>query len=628
MANIIQNVANIRAASAGKAVRETIAAGIEAINEEVVSTTGKQTALEDQFVQVIQGATDDNPSPIEIETARGGFPILNDRLNSVDADLAEKASIVALAAVASGGPKAVTLVAQMTDILKTYVYTGAQGGYSNGHWYWWNGTAWTNGGVYQSTGITNGSVNREAVNFYKVNTDNFIDVNNLDVGYYHYTTGAHVNNALYLTTKLIPVIPGDQFIKSGIGMVTYWDASEEFVSGVNTSDPNIFLIPEGISYVKVALDLAAKYTYILAKGTLLPNFEDEQLIVRENNLDKDIIFKAANMDFLIQSSLNLFDKSLATYGYFNYITGAYVTTFDFMSTPYIPVIVDYIYSISGIAHVTFWGVNNVFISGVYDSTFTIPDGTLTVRFGLYPENIDTDMMVLGEVYPTVYIPYDEYEIDVTKVKTSITVNSPLDSMVLAGIGDSMTYGNDYLINLTALLNLDSAINYGENGTTIASNLACYGGASRAMCLRYGEMTNTTDLVTVLGGTNDYGFNTPLGTLGDVVNTTFYGALKILIEGLYTKYPTQRIFFFTPLQRDWEEDDFVWGGVNDIGLTLKQYVDVIKEMCAVYSIPALDLYSTSGITGANLSSYTSDGLHLVAIGNTRIAKQMSSFMEQN
>lgn len=57
----------------------------------------------------------------------------------------------ALAAV--GGPLVAATAAAMTDRTKVYVYTGSETGYTSGHWYYWNGSAWTDGGVYQSTGI-------------------------------------------------------------------------------------------------------------------------------------------------------------------------------------------------------------------------------------------------------------------------------------------------------------------------------------------------------------------------------------------------------------------------------------------------------------------------------------------
>jgi hypothetical protein len=50
-----------------------------------------------------------------------------------------------------GTPLVASTVSQMTDHDKIYVYVGSETGYTSGNWYYWNGSAWTSGGVYNST---------------------------------------------------------------------------------------------------------------------------------------------------------------------------------------------------------------------------------------------------------------------------------------------------------------------------------------------------------------------------------------------------------------------------------------------------------------------------------------------
>ena len=50
--------------------------------------------------------------------------------------------------LASGAPTPVSLASAMTDTSKLYVYTGSESGYTAGHWYYYNGSAWTDGGLY------------------------------------------------------------------------------------------------------------------------------------------------------------------------------------------------------------------------------------------------------------------------------------------------------------------------------------------------------------------------------------------------------------------------------------------------------------------------------------------------
>ena len=53
-----------------------------------------------------------------------------------------------IGALANGSPTPVATVAEMTDESAVYLYTGSETGYTAGNWYYYNGTAWTSGGVY------------------------------------------------------------------------------------------------------------------------------------------------------------------------------------------------------------------------------------------------------------------------------------------------------------------------------------------------------------------------------------------------------------------------------------------------------------------------------------------------
>lgn len=41
----------------------------------------------------------------------------------------------------------------MTDKTRVYVYQGSEPGYTSGNWYYWNGSAWTSGGTYNSAAV-------------------------------------------------------------------------------------------------------------------------------------------------------------------------------------------------------------------------------------------------------------------------------------------------------------------------------------------------------------------------------------------------------------------------------------------------------------------------------------------
>ena len=52
-----------------------------------------------------------------------------------------------------GSPLQASTISAMTNEEKIYVYTGNESGYTNGHWYYYNGITWTDGGVYNSVAI-------------------------------------------------------------------------------------------------------------------------------------------------------------------------------------------------------------------------------------------------------------------------------------------------------------------------------------------------------------------------------------------------------------------------------------------------------------------------------------------
>lgn len=51
----------------------------------------------------------------------------------------------------NGAPIPVSTVAEMTDTTNVYLYTGNETGYVAGNWYFYDGSAWTSGGVYGDT---------------------------------------------------------------------------------------------------------------------------------------------------------------------------------------------------------------------------------------------------------------------------------------------------------------------------------------------------------------------------------------------------------------------------------------------------------------------------------------------
>ena len=52
-----------------------------------------------------------------------------------------------------GAPLVAALVEDMTDETRVYVYTGSETGYTAGNWYYYDGSAWVSGGVYNAVAV-------------------------------------------------------------------------------------------------------------------------------------------------------------------------------------------------------------------------------------------------------------------------------------------------------------------------------------------------------------------------------------------------------------------------------------------------------------------------------------------
>ena len=189
---------------------------------------------------------------------------------------------------------------------------------------------------------------------------------------------------------------------------------------------------------------------------------------------------------------------------------------------------------------------------------------------------------------------------------------------LAFLGDSITEMAGYQGRVKRLLGAKKIDTYAVGGTTIS-------GRNQSFTVRAPEIEADADLIFVLGGTNDFHINTPIGAITDQANTeTFYGAVRLLCEILTEQHPDAVIVFATPLQRTNPADQGV-DGKNRQGLKLSAYADAIIHVCAEFEIPVLDFYNTSAITEETSQQYLFDGLHPNTDGFIVMAKEIAAYL---
>ena len=151
---------------------------------------------------------------------------------------------------------------------------------------------------------------------------------------------------------------------------------------------------------------------------------------------------------------------------------------------------------------------------------------------------------------------------------------------------------------------------------------CKGGAmvSQWFIDEVDNIDEDTDLIIVMGGFNDYGQNVPIGTISDIDNTTFYGALNIFYQKLINKFPTKTILIITPLHAN----NNTWNGKSDgtqntAGHILADYRTAEINRCEKYSLPYIDGFSLK--LNPNIQAlkdlYFNDGVHPNEIGDDEL-----------
>lgn len=251
---------------------------------------------------------------------------------------------------------------------------------------------------------------------------------------------------------------------------------------------------------------------------------------------------------------------------------------------------------------------------------------------------------------TIIITYDATKLDLNKVGSAFAdaesgnyydnciidrinyINLPTKDDVKfnkpAWLGDSMT----------AIINTNATVYYHEilssNWGSVRSDNLGIGGStigtiSTPMSERYTTIPDDADFISIFGGINDYTHDQPLGAYGDVTNDTFYGALRVLCEGLQTKFPQVPKIYVSPIRIGPDGvSSFNAAVKNGLGFTQKQYEDAIELVTADYGIPHLSLYHNSGVTfaiKAQSDIYSVDTLHPNDSGQALIAQKIQQFI---
>jgi len=188
----------------------------------------------------------------------------------------------------------------------------------------------------------------------------------------------------------------------------------------------------------------------------------------------------------------------------------------------------------------------------------------------------------------------------------------LNNFTWASIGDSFTSPGTYQAEVANRRIVTGFVNLGVSGMTLTTNVHSAGMNSKvALAVGY-------DLITILGGTNDWYFDIPL--------TEIETYTRAIITGIRASSPSSNILFILPAYRSRNQA----GGqettpINNLGLTIREYGLKIQEVCVDEGVYYLNLYNADGLMYYDMPTWSDDGLHPNAVGYAAIGKLIGDYL---
>ena len=573
----------------GVDTREAIAQQGEALIKLMQETGGNQSA--------------------EVQAARGNFDLLGMREDAQDNAINTKFGkndadkyLKSIAAV----PETFTNL----DAIKAKYPSGKNGlmvAADNGHKYIWNGSSWSDAGVYQAIGLSNGSVTSPKID--KNLRENFVDqessiFNTVQVGGVDDVPfGRQFSNTATLSNA-ITCVAGETWsvsLTDPSSIVYFYNELDEPLSVITKytalkNEPFTFTIPEieGLHHFRVNMrtSIIPIDEYLIVKGdniSLGMKANLDWLEVSDNNItDKGITTKkieghvpapelenlfdvetADNSSLIDQSGLVFSNKIHPNYSLSDYIRVAPNRKYELNST-----------IISGGAWLSEYDVNKTHIKHTNGITTPLPSYFVTTQpdTAFIRVNIDTSKISLNDFYIKSIPKYEGVTVETYDwlenrlgllSPNDITVSGRFKNKNLLVTGDSITEKNfradknwhDYLKNW---LGLGSVYNDGKSGSGLVKNTGIvyrlpnwesnYGTESDVdMILLMGNMNDGTSDVTGdwnwLYGDNDVhkGDFTTVITDTNKADSMWY-ALRYTIETIIEKYPNTPFGYITSQPR--------------------------------------------------------------------------------
>lgn len=524
-----------------------------------------------------------------------------------------------------GSPLIASTVSEMTETDRVYVYTGSETGYTSGNWYYYDGTAWTSGGVYNAVAVetdTTLSVSGKAADAKKVG-DELADV-------MEELTHEYIGFRRYLTAS-------DSAIAVPVGVYGISASASAKPSNL----PSNF--PSSNNGLLIALDKSSGQADYATDYICIANYsrkvwfytQYEWIEIVNTNMANSLISSAVNnaykyiYDYLCPDIVHIAKESYTKGSAFSTTN----TQYKFLGT-------------SGVEDVATsfpdWYVSN----DITVEPFTFYYVTASAKYSghqLY-QFIDSGGNIIGYEAATssstlavsdklIYSPANAVKIRIASVNGSsgIKLYSATEkraSMKWVGkkwacMGDSLTAENirttmhyhDYIAQKTGI----TVVNLGAGGTGYKREFNNVSGFMD----RVDTIPLDSDVVTIFGSGNDNIYT--VGDPSDTGTDTLCGCINTTISRIFERITTCQLGIVTPTP---------WQGFNPADDTnwMSEYSDAIVQICKNWGIPCLDLYHCSNLrpwdADFRAAAYSKDdggGTHPDETGHALIAPRFEAFL---
>ena len=548
---------------------------------------------------------------------------------------------------------------------------------ADGHRYYWNDTAWADGGAYQAVEIQDESVTifkldqRVQAQLGEYGTQLLVD--STERKRYDVNTLELLADNSFAMFNPVACAYNDMFVVGGLvaGVVMYLDSQHVPISvayafsGDQTMDELLIVNEPTASFLGVTNYWGTKDYASLKKYDVFDiSAIAEQKSVVDDLLKLDVKSVAVNPVILWNNSNGTYTREVVEDGISLTISNTsldsdYIIQFgDFLNvSEQRPAYFALEYTVTSVSgKVTMYDSNNsaepLFCTlgahdYLYESTvaltkyqiqITIPVGatialTINHMHLIYQTSDENNAQLTNDLV--------QYVIDksgwvvgthfITKSRTSLysdtakyadvagKIDNKWEGKVFVSYGDSNTQNGgwqDHLVNKLGLIH----INKGLGGTNASGADAIAGWQD----VRIDSFPPVVDVVTIMFGTNDWSNVYPIGTdNGDT--TTFMGAYGVIVKKIQTKYPNARLVLVSPPFRTnslWTAEPPVIPFDTGDDKDMKKYIEAVEYIAFKYGCKFVNAWAGMGVNEFNFKQFLKEEpwpVHLDQAGKNRLGE---------